>query len=112
MTDPYLESFLYDLLHSDLSEPLSDDFFDTLSCQGADASCISAETRGRIVRQVGPLSAEERHHKVVRYIDKRARRVWTKKINYDCRKKVADHRLRIKGRFITKEQAHSLGLDD
>jgi hypothetical protein len=35
----------------------------------------------------------------------RKRRIWRKKINYDCRKKVADNRLRVKGKFVTKEQA-------
>ena len=28
-----------------------------------------------------------------------------KKVSYDCRKKVADQRIRIKGRFVTKKQA-------
>jgi hypothetical protein len=32
----------------------------------------------------------------------RKRRIWKKKINYDCRKKVADNRLRIKGKFVTR----------
>ena len=30
---------------------------------------------------------------------------WEKKISYDVRKKVADSRLRDKGRFVTKKQA-------
>ena len=35
----------------------------------------------------------------------------TKKFSYSCRKKVADKRLRIKGRFVTQEQAFEiLGL--
>lgn len=33
-------------------------------------------------------------------------------MSYDCRKKVADGRLRIKGKFVTREQACLLlGLD-
>jgi hypothetical protein len=33
-------------------------------------------------------------------------------VSYDCRKKVADGRLRIKGKFVTREQAcEQLGLE-
>ena len=39
-------------------------------------------------------------------------RVWKKKVNYNCRKEVADKRLRIKGKFVTIEQAlDQLGLE-
>jgi hypothetical protein len=51
---------------------------------------------------------------------KRKKRNWIRKVYYDCRKKVADSRLRIKGRFITRVQAeqilgmpvHDLALED
>lgn len=44
---------------------------------------------------------------------KKSRRTWNKKINYDCRKKVADNRLRVKGKFVTKEQACTiLGIQE
>jgi hypothetical protein len=33
---------------------------------------------------------------------KRKNRNWDKKVSYVCRKRVADSRLRIKGRFITR----------
>lgn len=38
----------------------------------------------------------------------RKNRIWGKKISYDCRKRVADARLRIKGRFITRKQASKI----
>ena len=48
----------------------------------------------------------------MRYLEKKKFRTWTKKVNYDCRKQVADSRLRIKGKFVTQEQAlEQLGLE-
>ena len=63
-------------------------------------------------KQVGTLSAEERKRKIDRFLEKRKRRTWAKKISYDCRKRVADNRLRVKGRFVTRLQAmSSLGVE-
>lgn len=62
---------------------------------------------------IGGLSFEKRRIKLLRYLDKKKRRVWKKKVNYDCRKKVADKRLRIKGKFVTMDQAcEQLGKAD
>lgn len=55
--------------------------------------------------RIGTLTYEERQLKLKRYREKKKNRVWSKKINYNCRKKVAEGRLRVKGRFVTKEQA-------
>lgn len=56
-----------------------------------------------------PLNKEERNQ--LNIWKKKRRRVWRKKVNYDCRKKVADGRLRIKGKFVTYEQAREqLGM--
>lgn len=43
--------------------------------------------------------------KVNRYLEKKRRRKWNKKINYHSRKKVADTRPRFKGRFVSVDQA-------
>lgn len=53
------------------------------------------------------LTPEERMVKVAKYLEKRKKRNWTRKILYDCRRKVAQKRLRVKGRFVTKEQAYA-----
>ena len=47
----------------------------------------------------------KRLEKVKRYLDKKRRRLITKSHVYQPRKQVAEKRLRIKGRFVTKEQA-------
>ena len=60
----------------------------------------SDERRGRMV---GPLTEEERLKRVQRYLNKKHRKNHMKKYSYVCRKQVAEKRLRIKGRFVTKE---------
>jgi hypothetical protein len=53
-------------------------------------------------KRIGLLTIEERKRKIQRYRDKRSKRVWAKRINYNCRKRVADKRNRFKGRFVSK----------
>jgi len=40
--------------------------------------------------------------KIIRYLMKKSRRMWDKKVSYLVRKKVADNRERKNGRFIKK----------
>jgi hypothetical protein len=47
-----------------------------------------------------------RQMSIQRYKSKR--RTWGKKVAYECRKKVADDRLRVKGRFISKEDHENI----
>jgi hypothetical protein len=61
-----------------------------------------------IPKKVGRLSAEERYRKVMLYREKRKRRVFSKRINYQCRKRVADQRIRVQGRFVAKKDAIDL----
>lgn len=58
--------------------------------------------------KVGSLPAEVRRAKIERYRKKRARRRFVRKIEYQCRKRVADKRVRVKGRFITKKEEAAL----
>ena len=55
-------------------------------------------------RIIGLLSYEERQKKINKYRAKRSTRVWIKKISYSCRKRVADQRPRVKGRFVSKNE--------
>mmetsp|Transcript_6968 Transcript_6968/g.9264 ORF Transcript_6968/g.9264 Transcript_6968/m.9264 type:complete len:973 (+) Transcript_6968:198-3116(+) len=52
---------------------------------------------------VGAYSPESRKIRIERFMEKRNHRVWTKKVKYDVRKNFADSRLRVKGRFVKKE---------
>ena len=44
------------------------------------------------------------------FYEKRKQRVWTKKVKYDVRKNFADSRLRVKGRFVKKEDEEWIRL--
>jgi hypothetical protein len=57
---------------------------------------------------IGSYSPEARRQRIDRFIEKRKRRVWTKKVKYDVRKNFADSRLRVKGRFVKKEDEELL----
>ena len=61
--------------------------------------------------KIGTLTIEERRMKVQKYLEKRKRRNFNKKISYMCRKKVADQRVRVKGRFVSKVQADAMQGD-
>jgi hypothetical protein len=52
--------------------------------------------------RVGIYTPQERAAIIARYLSKRAHRNWNKKIRYNCRKSLADRRLRVKGRFVKR----------
>jgi hypothetical protein len=53
---------------------------------------------------VGVYDEVERALLLARFHDKRQARNWSKsKIRYDCRKNLADRRVRVKGRFVKKK---------
>lgn len=68
---------------------------------------LSLETKKLVPqdKKIGRLTIDERQRRIDNYREKRSRRVWEKRINYNCRKRVADKRLRIKGRFVSKAEA-------
>lgn len=57
---------------------------------------------------IGAYTPEERRRRIQRFLEKRRNRVWTKKVKYDVRKNFADSRIRVKGRFIRKQDEEVL----
>ena len=57
-----------------------------------DAASLPLGGRG----YVGAYSPEARRERIERFLAKRDKRVWTKKVKYDVRKNFADSRLRVK----------------
>ena len=63
----------------------------------------------RMTGMVGIYGPEERKARIARFLEKRKRRVWSRKVKYDVRKNFADSRMRIKGRFVKKEDEAAIG---
>ncbi|KAF0685704.1 Aste57867_22451 [Aphanomyces stellatus] len=51
-------------------------------------------------RTIGAYTPTARKLRLEKFHEKRKKRIWKKSIKYDCRKKLADDRPRIKGRFV------------
>jgi len=54
--------------------------------------------------RIGIYTPKQRSKLLSRWHAKRERRVWRKKIRYNCRKNLADTRIRIKGRFVKAKE--------
>jgi len=57
---------------------------------------------------VGYYSPEARTTRITVFLQRRRRRVWDHKIKYGVRKNFADRRLRVRGRFVRKEDEELL----
>jgi hypothetical protein len=67
--------------------------------------CFSGST-GKIYNNFGRIGIYTPQQRLVimnRYRVKRTNRQWKKVVRYDCRKNLADTRLRIKGRFVRRD---------
>ncbi|TYZ60594.1 hypothetical protein PybrP1_004538 [[Pythium] brassicae (nom. inval.)] len=63
-------------------------------------------------RKIGSYSPAARKLRIQKFHEKRKNRTWKKSIKYDCRKKLADDRPRIKGRFVRVLENMCDGKDD
>lgn len=68
---------------------------------------VQSSEQSQIPTKKNGLSPNDRKLKIEKYLEKKKRRVWEKKVNYDCRKKFAESRLRLKGRFIAKQEINN-----
>lgn len=67
---------------------------------GTFGSSSTMSSSGLPERKIGSYSPQARKLRIQKFHEKRKNRTWKKSIKYDCRKKLADDRPRIKGRFV------------
>ncbi|CAI5724875.1 unnamed protein product [Hyaloperonospora brassicae] len=60
----------------------------------------TAPSSSALGKKIGAYSPAARKLRLQKFHEKRKNRTWKKSIKYDCRKKLADDRPRIKGRFV------------
>eukprot|EP00510_Aplanochytrium_minuta_P001593 CAMPEP_0184021568 /NCGR_PEP_ID=MMETSP0954-20121128/10013_1 /TAXON_ID=627963 /ORGANISM="Aplanochytrium sp, Strain PBS07" /LENGTH=247 /DNA_ID=CAMNT_0026303627 /DNA_START=463 /DNA_END=1206 /DNA_ORIENTATION=- len=59
-------------------------------------------------KMIGAYTPASRRKLLDRFLEKRRNRIWKKRIKYGVRKNFADSRLRVKGRFVRKEDEEQL----
>jgi hypothetical protein len=87
---------------------LGDDDYDAQSVSTEPAMSTSGEQQYQQQHQTGAYSPESRRRVINRFLEKRRNRIWKKRIKYGVRKHFADSRLRVKGRFVRKEDEEVL----
>ena len=73
----------------------------------AAAAAMAVEASNEL-KFIGAYSPDERYKRLIKFFSKRNRRLWTKRVKYDVRKNFADSRVRVKGRFVRKEDEEFL----
>jgi len=74
----------------------------------ATAAAAVAELSGDKEVKIGKYTRAERQRKIARFKDKKTRRSFNKRIMYDCRKRFADTRPRVGGRFVSHQQLEQI----
>jgi hypothetical protein len=57
---------------------------------------------------MGNYDPAERKKRLEKWYEARKKRVWQKRVKYGVRKNFADSRLRVKGRFVKKDDEEKL----
>jgi hypothetical protein len=66
------------------------------------AAAVQFNAEGQVC--IGIYTRDERRQLIEKFRAKKQRRIWRKQIKYDCRKRLAETRPRVKGRFVSKKE--------
>jgi hypothetical protein len=84
------------------SMPVLPEVYETLAISGMTLPVVGPGPEGT-GHWVGAYPPAKRTARIARFLQKRGRRMWERVVKYDVRKSFADSRLRVKGRFVKKE---------
>ncbi|GMH74066.1 hypothetical protein TrLO_g9758 [Triparma laevis f. longispina] len=100
------ESILSQKLNSFPGRPRSYSMSDIPSNDDTEIPLLSLSRFSHIYNKnghIGIYSPSERSALIAKHLMKKEKRCWRKKVRYGCRKNLADRRMRVKGRFVKRE---------
>lgn len=84
--------------------------YNGICCRPVSNSPSFPNTQMETAYRIGRYTPAERRVRLERYREKRATRNYNRRVKYDCRKMIADKRIRVQGRFVKRDEEVALAV--